>query len=81
MSRFRIELSPARCQSYGKCLSLAPNVFAWDRARKVRLADPAGAPDDVVLKAAKLCPYRAIAVFDANTGEAVFPRRPSLRRE
>jgi ferredoxin len=75
MSRYRIELEPARCQSYGKCLSLAPNVFAWDRARKVRLADPAGAPEETILKAAKLCPYRAIAVIDVDSGEPVFPRR------
>ena len=75
MSRYRIELDPARCQSYGKCLSLAPSMFGWDRARKVRLGNGAGAPDDMILKAAKLCPYRAIRLFDAATDEPVFPPR------
>ncbi|HXQ52218.1 MAG TPA: ferredoxin [Stellaceae bacterium] len=73
MGRYRIALNPAKCQSYGKCLSLAPSVFAWDRARKVRLADPAAADDAILLKAAKLCPYRAIAIIDQDTGEQVFP--------
>lgn len=76
MSGYRIELRRERCQSYGKCLSLAPNVFAWDRGRKVRIVDPAGASDETILKAAKLCPYRAIAVFEAASGEPVFPKRP-----
>jgi ferredoxin len=73
MSRYRIELKPAKCQSYGKCLALAPSVFAWDPARKVRLADPGAAPDETLLKAAKLCPYRAIAIIDQATGETLFP--------
>lgn len=74
MSRYRIELDPARCQSYGSCLRIAPTAFAWDRARKVRLSAAADAPDAAILKAAKLCPYRAIGLEDAETGEPVFPR-------
>ena len=77
MSRYRIAVNPAKCQSYGKCLSLAPNVFAWDRARKVRLVDVAGASDETLLKAAKLCPYRAIAIIDEATGAPVFPPPPT----
>jgi len=74
MAEYRIELTTAKCQSYGKCLALAPAVFAWDRGRKVRLADPGGAAAETVLKAAKLCPYRAITILDAASGEQVFPR-------
>ncbi len=70
---YRIEPDQKRCQSYGNCLKVAPNTFAWDRARKVRVSDPAGASDAAILKAAKLCPYRAIALAD-ETGEPVFPR-------
>jgi ferredoxin len=71
---YRIEPKPQKCQSYGGCLAIAPNVFGWDRAKKVRLGDPAGAPDAAILKAAKLCPYRAIALSDAASGEKIFPR-------
>ena len=73
MSRYRIELRTERCQSYGKCLAVAPAVFAWDRSRKVRISAPEGAPDEAILKAAKLCPYRAIALSDAASGEPIFP--------
>jgi len=78
MSRYRIELETRRCQSYGNCLSVAPAVFAWDRARKVRIADPGGAADAAILKAAKLCPYRAIAVIEEASGVRLFP--PLLTR-
>jgi ferredoxin len=80
MSQYRIEPEAKRCQSYGSCLKIAPNVFAWDRARKVRIADPAGADDKAILKAAKLCPYRAIALSDA-AGEPVFPRWTPIQSE
>jgi ferredoxin len=75
MSRYRIELDTARCQSYGSCLAIAPTVFGWTRARKVRIGDPAGAPDEKILKAAKLCPYRAIALIDEASGTKQFPPR------
>jgi molecular chaperone DnaJ len=71
---YRIEPKPQKCQSYGGCLAIAPKVFGWDRAHKVRLVDQAGAPEATILKAAKLCPYRAIALSDAATGEKIFPR-------
>jgi ferredoxin len=70
---YRIEPDQKRCQSYGNCLKIAPNTFAWDRAHKVRVSDPEGASDAAILKAAKLCPYRAIALSD-DAGEPVFPR-------
>jgi ferredoxin len=73
MNEVRIELNPAKCQSYGRCLALAPTVFAWDRSRKVRRNSGEGAPGELILKAAKNCPYRAIAVIDAASGEQIFP--------
>jgi ferredoxin len=78
MSRYRIDLDTRRCQSYGSCLAIAPSVFAWTRARKVRIADPGGAADAAILKAAKLCPYRAIAIIDDASDARLFP--PPLTR-
>jgi hypothetical protein len=48
-------------------------VFALGDDRKVRLVDPAGAADEVILKAAKGCPYRVIAVVDQQSGTQIFP--------
>lgn len=81
MGEVRIELDTAKCQSYGKCLSLARNLFAWDRSRKVRINDPQAATPQLALKAAKNCPYRAIAVMDGATGERIFPVARAMPKE
>jgi ferredoxin len=49
-------------------------VFALSSASKAEVVDPHGADDAVVHKAAKSCPYRAIAVFDETSGERLWPR-------
>jgi ferredoxin len=69
----RIELNKDKCQAYHRCTVVAPAVFALDGDDKVELADPRGASDEIVLKAAKACPYRVIALFDEATGEQLFP--------
>jgi ferredoxin len=73
MPRLRIEIAQAKCRGFGKCMSVAPEVFAFDVARKASLRDPAGAPEETILKAAKSCPYRVITVVDDETGEPLFP--------
>lgn len=62
-----------KCRSYGKCLKVAPDLFVLDADRKVDLLPVLDIPGDLALKGAKSCPYRAIAVFDEATGDAVFP--------
>jgi len=75
MTKFRIELNQAKCQSYNKCVATAPGIFELDENRKVRLADNGEVTDDVVVKAARNCPYRVITVVDSETGEQIFPTR------
>jgi ferredoxin len=73
MARLRIEVAKAKCRSFGKCMSVAPEVFAFDGEKKVSVVEGAAAPDETIAKAAKSCPYRVIALFDEDTGEQVFP--------
>jgi ferredoxin len=73
MALYRIELATAKCQAYGLCMRIAPPVFALGEDRKVRLLDAAGAADEVILKAAKGCPYRAIVLVDRQSEAQVFP--------
>jgi len=73
MTRLRIDISRTKCRSFGKCMSVAPEVFAFDAERKVRLVEGGTAPGETILKAAKSCPYRVIAVVDDETGQPVFP--------
>jgi hypothetical protein len=49
-------------------------VFRLNADNKADSGDPAAAPDEVVLKAARCCPYRAVTVKDAETGAQLIPR-------
>ena len=73
MGRLRIEVAKSKCRSFGKCMSVAPDVFAADDEKKVRVIAGGSAPDETITKAAKSCPYRVIALIDEDTGEQVFP--------
>ena len=75
MSKFRIELNQAKCQAYGRCSAVAPALFVLREDRKVRLVGDDESPDEIVLKAAKSCPYRVISIFDVDSGEQLFPKR------
>jgi ferredoxin len=72
MTSVRVELNKKKCQAFGNCTARAPAVFALGADKKVELVDPAGAPDETILQAAKSCPYRAIAVSNEQ-GEQIFP--------
>jgi ferredoxin len=73
MTQYRIERALAKCQAYGLCIKTAPGVFALGEDRKVSVIDPEGATDDIILKAAKGCPYRAIVLHDRETDAQIFP--------
>jgi ferredoxin len=68
----RIEITKRKCQAFGNCLAKAPSVFALGDDRKVEVTNPAGASTDDIVRAAKSCPYRVIAVADEN-GQPLFP--------
>ena len=73
MARLRIDIARGKCRSFGKCMGVAPEIFAFDEERKVRLVEGGTAPDETILKAAKSCPYRVITIVDDETGAPVFP--------
>ncbi len=70
----RITIDTAKCQTHQRCTVVAPAVFGLSGDSKAEVLDPHGADDATVLKAAKSCPYRAIAVTDEATGEQLWPR-------
>ena len=61
------------CVGNAQCVGLAPTVFRHNEDRQSTVIDPAGAPLDVVLKAARYCPTGAIRVVDATSGLPLFP--------
>lgn len=86
MKKLRVVIDPARCIGSGGCVSLAPRWFSLAEGKKacVRTSDegkkPAGylhslSADEAseVREAAMFCPPEAIAVWDEDTGEQLFP--------
>jgi ferredoxin len=73
-TKLDVTVNTKKCQAYGACLKTAPDVFRLSADRKAEVVDPALAPHDEVLTAARSCPYRAITVVDAETGTQLHPR-------
>jgi ferredoxin len=69
-----ISVDHGLCVGNAQCVGLAPGVFRHNENRQSTVIDPAGAPEDLILKAASYCPTGAIEVADADTGEQLFPR-------
>lgn len=74
MSKLHVVVDTAKCQGYGACVKIAPEVFRLNAANKAESGDPVAAADEIVLKAARCCPYRAVTVSDRETGAQLIPR-------
>jgi len=74
MAKLNVVVDHGKCQAYGACVKVAPEVFRLNAANKAEFGDPTAAPDEVVIKAARCCPYRAITVTEAETGAQLVPR-------
>ncbi len=73
MRRLRIEVDYHRCVGSSICVLTAPATFALNQNGQSAVIDPGGDAVDTVLEAAEGCPTMAITVFDAETGEQLFP--------
>jgi ferredoxin len=74
MTKLRVTVNMDKCQGYGACVKIAPDVFGFNAEKKAEVGDPGASPNEVVLKAARCCPYRAITVADIETGMQLHPR-------
>lgn len=79
MTRLRVSVNTKKCQSYKRCMAVAPAVFGIGDEGKATVLHSDGAPQDEVVKAARSCPYRAISVIAEETGEQLFPPLPMPR--
>jgi ferredoxin len=74
----RVSVNTLKCQSYQRCMAVAPAVFGVNaNSGKAEVLHPADAPQDLIVQAARSCPYRAIAVVDETTGVQLFPPLPN----
>ena len=57
------------CAGHGDCALVAPGVFEVDDVARV----VGSAPREVLIEAAESCPAGAIAVFDEDSGDQLYP--------
>lgn len=73
MRRLRIEVDYHRCVGSSICVLTAARTFTLNSDGQSAVSDPQGDPVETVLEAAEGCPTMAITVFDADTGQQLFP--------
>jgi ferredoxin/predicted CopG family antitoxin len=77
--RLILSIEQTLCMGAESCVSLAPEVFALDASRinnsplGMRDLMSGQVPSEKIFAATQMCPYRAIKVKDAETGELIFP--------
>jgi ferredoxin len=69
----RVIVNTTKCQSYGRCVAIAPAVFKFGADGKAEAHVSAAVPSETVLKGVRSCPYRAISAFDAESDQQLFP--------
>jgi ferredoxin len=73
MAKLKTTVNKQKCISSGDCVETAPSVFRLDENEKSEVYNQTGAPDAVILAAARGCPAKAITVVDEESGEQLFP--------
>jgi ferredoxin len=73
MARLKTTVNKAKCIASEDCIQTAPGVFQLDDEGKSEVYNENGAPDNVILAAARGCPAKAIVVVDEDTGTQLFP--------
>lgn len=73
MAKLLVTVNKARCVMSGDCVENAPSVFQLDEEGKSEVYDQSGAPDDVIVAAARSCPVKAITVVDQEGGIQLVP--------
>jgi ferredoxin/predicted CopG family antitoxin len=74
-----LSVEQSLCMGAESCVALAPEIFALDASRfnnaplGMREVMDREIPSEKILSAAQTCPYKAIHVKDATTGEQIFP--------
>jgi ferredoxin len=73
MAKLLVTVNKSRCIASGDCVEIAPGVFQLDSDEKSEVYNQSGAPDEVILAAARACPSKAITIVNADTSEQLFP--------
>jgi ferredoxin len=69
----RVTVNKVKCQSDRRCVAVAPAMFGIGADGKAQVIPGSQWGREIALQAARSCPYRAITVADADSGEQLFP--------
>ncbi len=72
-SRLDVRVAKDKCQGFGACDRVAPDLFALDASQRAEFRGAADSSPETILRAARSCPYKAIVVVDAATHEQLYP--------
>ncbi len=73
MAKLKTTVDKNKCIASEDCVETAPGVFRLDANGKSEVHNQSGAPDAVIMSAARGCPAKAIIVVDEETGTQLFP--------
>jgi len=68
--KFRI--SRAACIGNGRCVDVAPELFALDHFNKAIIINAEGTDEDTIMDAAQACPVQAVIV-ENDSGGRIYP--------
>ena len=74
-SAYRIDVVRKRCTGVGTCMDLAPRTFEIDDDSVAFVLKPNGDDDAKIMAAAVGCPRDAIYIYDAASGEQLWPKK------
>ncbi len=69
----KVTIDRTKCEGYAKCIQASPKVFKLDAKMIAEVIDARGDSDEKILLAAKICPTKAIALEEEETGKKLFP--------
>jgi len=76
MAKYKVKLLRDKCISAASCVGIAPKTYKLDDQNLVALVDgeEGGDTPENVLLGAQSCPTNAIEVYDAESGEKLWPK-------
>jgi len=74
MAKYRIKIREDLCLGDKQCWDKAPETFAISDEDKSYVVNEDGNWPEYILAAAMNCPADAISLYDAETGEQVWPK-------
>ena len=70
--KYRVEIDRSICAGTSNCMEASPDAFEVDD-RGLCVLKPGALDEEQYLNGARLCPMDAIRIYDARTGERLYP--------